>query len=198
MYKVFVNDRPLILEEVQGGELPGSGALFSLENLVDGLDALWLGTLGEIRFFTLDLERSWELLKGHFRIEEAGGGKVYNSNDDVLFIFRWGKWDLPKGKREPGEDLSVCALREVQEECGLKVVRLIAPLQQTYHVFRRNGAFTLKITHWFLMHTDAEEKPEPQVKEGIEKAVFLDRNSQIEALQNTYSNIRLLFPELAG
>ncbi len=40
--------------------------------------------------------------------------------DEILMIFRRGKWDLPKGKLDKGESLEACALREVEEETGLK------------------------------------------------------------------------------
>ena len=50
----------------------------------------------------------------------AGGGKVINSDGKILFIFRNGKWDLPKGKAEQKETIDQTALREVEEETGCK------------------------------------------------------------------------------
>ena len=52
-------------------------------------------------------------------IIQAGGGLVENEKGEVLFMFRRGKWDLPKGKLDPGETLEACALREVEEETGV-------------------------------------------------------------------------------
>ncbi len=54
----------------------------------------------------------------------AAGGLVLNEKGEVLFMFRKGKWDLPKGKLDPGETMDACALREVMEETGLVQVEL--------------------------------------------------------------------------
>ena len=37
----------------------------------------------------------------------------------MLFIYRFNKWDLPKGKLNKGEKKQDCAIREVEEECGI-------------------------------------------------------------------------------
>jgi 8-oxo-dGTP pyrophosphatase MutT (NUDIX family) len=52
-------------------------------------------------------------------IIKAGGGIVVNEQNEVLLIYRRGKWDLPKGKLDDGETIEECALREVKEETGL-------------------------------------------------------------------------------
>ena len=54
----------------------------------------------------------------------AAGGLVTNSRGEFLLIRRSGLWDLPKGHQEPGEDLEKTALREVEEETGLKGLKL--------------------------------------------------------------------------
>ena len=56
----------------------------------------------------------------HFKLVKAAGGLVINKSGEVLLIFRRGKWDLPKGKLDDNESLVECAVREVQEETGLK------------------------------------------------------------------------------
>lgn len=55
----------------------------------------------------------------------AAGGLVKNTEDQWLLIFRLGKWDLPKGKLENGETPEAAALREVEEECGIKNCQLL-------------------------------------------------------------------------
>ena len=53
--------------------------------------------------------------KTEFKLILAAGGLV-KKQQDYLFIYRNGKWDLPKGKLENNETFSQCALREVEEE----------------------------------------------------------------------------------
>ena len=40
----------------------------------------------------------------------AAGGKIINSKNETLFIFRNNKWDLPKGKVELNETLNQAAI----------------------------------------------------------------------------------------
>jgi 8-oxo-dGTP pyrophosphatase MutT (NUDIX family) len=126
---------------------------------------------------------------------KAGGGLVYNKKGDVLFIFRNGKWDLPKGGIEKGEEIEETATREVEEETGVKNLVISHKLQKTYHVFKRNGKYKLKITHWFEMRTNFEGIPVAQANEGIEKVAWLNPEQIKEALKNSYENIKLLFEE---
>lgn len=122
----------------------------------------------------------------------AGGGKVYNNNGEVLFIYRNDKWDLPKGKAEKKETIEETAIREVAEETGVNGLQITKPLETTYHIFKRNGRYKIKITYWFEMKTDFNGKLSGQEDEGITKVQWLS-NSQIEtALKNSYANIKLL------
>ena len=105
----------------------------------------------------------------------AAGGIVVRpggNEPDVLLIFRRGRWDLPKGKQEPGEDAAACALREVREEVGSNTLRLVHPLGDTVHGYVRGGAYCVKTTHWFLMQT-RQTTFTPQKEEGIEQVAWV-------------------------
>ena len=115
------------------------------------------------------LARELKKLKEKIPVVKAGGGLVYNKKGEVLFIFRNGKWDLPKGGIEKGEGIEEAAIREVEEETGVKKLKVVQKLQKTYHVFKRNGSYKLKITHWYEMKTDYTGKLQGQENEGIEK-----------------------------
>lgn len=86
-------------------------------------------------------------------------------------------------------------MREVEEETGVNKLRVINKLQKTYHIFKRNGKYKLKITHWFEMQSDFEGTPHGQIEEGIEKVAWLNKEQIKEALKNSYENIKLLFQE---
>ena len=103
--------------------------------------------------------------------------------------------DLPKGGTEKEEEIEDTATREVEEETGVGNLKIIKKLQKTYHIFKRNGKYRLKITSWFEMTTDFEGIPIGQAEEGIEKVAWLSPNEVKEALKNSYENIKLLFEE---
>jgi len=134
-------------------------------------------------------------LKTKIKVNNAGGGLVYNKKGEVLFIFRGGKWDLPKGGMNKNEAIENTAIREVEEETGVNGLRITNKLQKTYHIFKRNGKYRLKITEWFEMHTEFEGTPVGQIEEGIEKVAWLNPDQIEEALKNSYENIKLLFEE---
>ena len=137
-----------------------------------------------------------KLLKYFFKLIPtviAAGGKITNSKSETLFIYRNDKWDLPKGKAEKNEQLPQTALREVKEETGIKEVSINKPLDITYHIFRRNNEYRLKVTYWFDMFSDYEGIFLPQLDEGITDVKWVKKNDLEEIKINSYPNIRLLF-----
>ena len=137
-----------------------------------------------------------KLLKYFFKLIPtviAAGGKITNSKSETLFIYRNDKWDLPKGKTEKNEQLPQTALREVKEETGIKEVSINKPLDITYHIFRRNNEYRLKVTYWFDMFSDYEGIFFPQLDEGITDVKWVKKADLEEVKINSYPNIRLLF-----
>jgi 8-oxo-dGTP pyrophosphatase MutT (NUDIX family) len=118
-------------------------------------------------FYHPDLEELKKAFYKKFTIIQAGGGLVRNEKADVLLIFRRGKWDLPKGKLDKGESLEDCAVREVEEETGLKNVKLESPLMITYHTYHEGARYILKESHWYNMRVKGDQKLVPQVEEDI-------------------------------
>lgn len=121
---------------------------------------------------------------------DAGGGVVTNENDEILMIFRRGKWDLPKGKRDKGETMDECALREVSEETGLQKVKLGEKICDTYHIYNMYGKNQLKHTAWYQMHTKSTEILQPQAEEDIEEVRWVSPNDLAPLLATTYEAIR--------
>ncbi len=124
----------------------------------------------------------------------AAGGLVLNSQEDVLMIYRRGKWDLPKGKWEKGESIEECAVREVEEECGISGVLLGRRLTTTVHEYEEGGNKIEKHTAWFLMLSQSDdEEPTPQKEEGIEAVKWVSNDEAKELLKDSYSTIREVF-----
>lgn len=137
-----------------------------------------------------DPEETFRRLSAHFTEIHAGGGVVENREGEYLFILRNGVWDLPKGKQEEGEDIAVTALREVEEECGVRNIELKDPICITYHTYHRDGKFYLKHTHWYRMYDHIREELKPQLEEDITSAVWVRREDLPKCLENTYPSIK--------
>ena len=193
MYKVFVNDCPIILTENNNISTKLAKATFEDVNVFNLVESFLSQGGSGICLICSDIEKSWVEFKSLFKIQKAAGGKVLNKEDKILFIYRFDKWDLPKGKLDKGESIERCAVREVEEECGVQNLKIIEKLETTYHIFQRKDKIILKITYWFLMKTDFEGVLIPQLEEEIVEVVFKNDVETKKALENTYENIKLLF-----
>jgi mutator protein MutT len=125
---------------------------------------------------------------------QAGGGLVINEKNEILFIYRRQKWDLPKGKLDIGEKIEECAIREVMEETGIKNLTIGNLLVITTHTYEEKGVSVQKETHWFLMNATTLENPifTPQLEEDIEKIEWVPFDKIEEYLANSYNTIRLV------
>lgn len=197
MYKVFVNEKKLSLTQtpelnVKHIKFDGS---HSLEMATEFLENTALKT---VNIYGENLDEIWLHFKKLFREIEASGGIVYNPKNEILFIHRLGRWDLPKGKLEKGESIAENAIREVEEETGLTGLILDQFINQTYHVYtERNGEKILKKTNWFKMFYNGNETPMPQIEEGINE-VSWKNTAQInqDVLPKTFQNIKLILQEV--
>ena len=130
-------------------------------------------TIESVNVYGTNIKHIWKIFRIYFTEVGAAGGLVRHSSGKYLFIEKKGKLDLPKGHIEPGEEPESCALREVEEECGLKGHSIVKPLQASYHTYSWEGISYLKKTSWFLMKYDGTMIIEPQVEEGITKVEWL-------------------------
>ncbi len=137
-----------------------------------------------------DVEALLYGFKKEFLLVVAAGGFIYSGDHQVLFIFRRGRWDLPKGKLDPGEALAPCALREVREETGLIQVSVMREIHTSYHTYFEAGQHILKESHWFLMKGDNREISKPQAEEDITKCQWIPLGQLTHYLANTHASIR--------
>lgn len=121
----------------------------------------------------------------------AAGGLVYNEKDELLMIFRRGKWDLPKGKLDDGETIEDCAVREVMEETGLKTIIRGNLIGITHHQYFDQWLKeeVVKETHWYRMEAPGNQQLIPQTEEDIEIIKWVSEKELDEYLQNSYDNI---------
>ncbi|MFN4365192.1 NUDIX hydrolase [Chryseobacterium hispalense] len=196
MYKVFVNEKKLLLSK-QSENLEKTLGYENVTSLEIALDLLENTSVKELNVFGENIDEIWSEFQKLFRIIEAAGGIVSKPNGDILFIKRLGKWDLPKGKMEKGESREESAVREIEEETGLQNVELLSFINTTYHIYiERNGDKVLKCTHWFEMSFDGEDTSKPQIEEGITEVAWKNTlQIEDEVFPSTFKNIRLIITE---
>lgn len=139
---------------------------------------------------TRDAKAWYKQLAGWLKVIEAAGGLVKNDNGEYLVIFRRGKWDLPKGKIDEGEKKKDAAVREVEEECGIKVKKLGDKIGKTYHIYVYKGDLVLKRTHWYHMTSTGNKKLVPQLEEDITEAIWIKHENFGKILNNTFPLIK--------
>ena len=192
MYTIYVGDKPIILTTKVEKETDFKSFLLKSVNIGKVIKVLNNTDLKAVHLIHNNPDK---LLKHFLKLLPnviAGGGKAYNTNNEILFIYRNDKWDLPKGKIEGKESIEETAIREVEEETGVEGLKITKPLPTTYHIFKRNGKHKIKITYWFEMKTKYDGKLYPQEKEGITRVEWLDEKAAQKALENSYANIKLL------
>ena len=192
MLQIFYKEKPIIISD-RKSDLKNS--LIINPELFENLDLLKLLSkkkVNSIGIFSNEFEIILNMFKKKYPEIIAAGGKVMNNNSEILFIYRNKKWDLPKGKAEKNEIISETALREVEEETGIKNLSIIKPLDKTYHIFKRGGINYLKTTYWFEMKSDFTGKFKPQKKEGITRVEWIGIENLSSILPKSYANIRLL------
>jgi 8-oxo-dGTP pyrophosphatase MutT (NUDIX family) len=143
-----------------------------------------------IVFFHSNLEELKEKVFKKFHWIHAGGGLVRNEKNEVLLIFRRGKWDLPKGKLDKGETIEHCAVREVMEETGLPSAQIEKPLCITWHIYQEGSSFILKQTDWFVMKVPGSPALIPQQEENITDIAWVAANNLETYQQNTFPSVK--------
>jgi len=195
MYKVFVKDIPIILSTKKNIGSQYTSIPLKIVNFKKLVKQIVKGEIHYVNLYHKNEEKLERFLREKLPVVEAAGGLVYNNKREILFIYRNSKWDLPKGGIKKGESHEEAAIREVEEETGVENLEIRNFITQTYHVFRRNGKFKLKITYWYEMFTEFKGELVPQPEEGIKKAKWKNFEKSQRALQESYENVKLLFPK---
>ncbi len=187
MYKVFVNTNLIILTSKIKNHLYIKNfplKEISLENILINLKKY-----NTIVLFHKNSEKLLSNFKKKIKVVKAGGGIVKNNLNETLFIFRRKKWDLPKGKKDKGEDIEKTAIREVEEETGVSGLKIVSFNRKTFHIFKKGNKHILKETYWFNMSTNFDGELIPQMNEDITKVKWKS-DMKIKKIKKIYPNIK--------
>lgn len=147
--------------------------------------------LNRITIVSDDIDTVFNLFCASLYKIEAAGGVVKNNIGETLMIYRFNKWDFPKGKREYPESLETCAIREVSEECGIDIegIEIKKHITNTYHVYKLNDRWIIKATSWYSMNYTGTTTLKPQTEEGISGVQWVKHSDITQLLQHSYHTI---------
>jgi len=83
---------------------------------------------------------------------EASGRRFY-----LLLHYEEGHWDFPKGHAEEGESETATALRELEEETGIKDVTFVPFRERIEYFYTNKGKKIHKEVYFFLARTSASD-----------------------------------------
>ena len=196
-YEIFINEIPLLL----GREIEHTREMDSEIKRIE-----WDQTSEQLLQIVMQLEKGltqipvviehqdvrqlWETFRKNYRWMEAAGGVVSNEKDEILVIFRRGKWDLPKGKIDPGETPEQAAIREIEEETGASGLKINSHLTDTYHTYFLKEKRVLKKTFWYDVSCSVTDDIKPQFEEDIQVVKWVNNTGLKDCLKNTYASIK--------
>ena len=197
MIKIYFNNKPLFITDKITKEveeyLHREDTIFIDDFNVHSVKAMIhemeLAKINTGVFLHDNVDTVLKAFKKNLFLIKAAGGLIHTKEDNLLLIFRRGKWDLPKGKLDDNEDLELCAIREVKEETGLVKVEIEKPLCITYHTYHQEGKHILKESHWYLMKAPKQTSLLPQLEEDIEKCEWVPVDQLALYLENTHGSV---------
>ena len=152
-----------------------------------------LKQVDSITFTSTDVKTTIKYIKKKFKVIEAAGG-VVDKNNQTLLIYRKGCWDMPKGKIEKGEKKRICAVREVEEETGVRA-EIVDKICTTWHTYVTNKKYVLKKTHWYFMKCLDDSRMAPQEEESIKDVKWMNLSDMRLALYGSYRSIRVVIQD---
>lgn len=194
-FKVFIKDKLILFTENTNVPMMDKNVQFYRYQGMDKLVLEFEHFIRTKKIKTLVVHRKKNVDKlfksfiGRFKLTRAAGGAVISKKDEVLMIFRHGRWDLPKGKKNAGERNRETAIREVMEETGFQKLEINKKLSVTYHFYRRNKNLIVKKTHWFLMNAKRNQEMIPALEEGIEKVKWVPFEKAKKKSSKTFRSI---------
>lgn len=194
IYKVFYNDRCILISDKI--KLVDKAHIFLCQSSTKAVIKKCIADFQRKKIETnclqlvhLEPQKVFDLLCSMYKVVEAAGGLVKNTEGKILAIKRMGCWDFPKGKIEKGETARACAIREVMEECGIAPLKIARSLTATYHTYEIKDKKILKKNYWFEMLYEGKKKAIPQENEGITEVKWVSCSALRKLKKNMYPSL---------
>lgn len=205
MISVYVDDNELRILSVEEYHQMDTRSMNRIEDNSEALGQAveWMLRSSSTTYLVISAQpqKTFQMLNQICKPVDSAGGIVFNGKGELLMIMRLGKWDLPKGKVDPGETFDFTAIREVKEECGLTDIHMDGAAGITYHIFIQNDRRVLKTTYWYYMKTPDVPDLIPQKEEFIEEAkwisiqdIDLDKLVTFETIRGKLRHIQTHYP----
>ncbi len=200
--KIYVDESPIYITDTLTAELKKKSTqndvLFIKNNeslIVSNILEKLKKNIKEVIILSDKINETFAAFGNAFTNIEASGGIVQNEKKELLFIFRRGKWDLPKGKLEKKESPENCAAREIEEETGVKNLLLKHKIGETYHVYQERNVEILKTSHWYYFTCSGKQTTTPQTEEDISEVKWIHTRNIKQPVANTYQTIKDILSE---
>lgn len=193
MYKVFIDNSVIdFLDSEQ--KVPSKGydlVVNSLENDLSTLLDQFDFSSSKVCLLVVydDFELAFNQVFHAYEFMDAAGG-IVKCNRRYLFIERHGMWDIPKGKLDSNEQPWEAAVREIEEECGIKNPVIDHLLGITFHTYSYMGRLTIKKNWWYALNYSGSMEVFPQEEESITQAIWIEKNEWDLIRSNTYESIQ--------
>ncbi|TAF31619.1 MAG: NUDIX hydrolase [Runella slithyformis] len=178
----------LKVASLRGNVLILNASPITTEKLFHFLNNFDLPDLQSIYLVVKEKEVVEKQIKKMYAVIKAAGG-IVTKDEKLLLIHRRGVWDLPKGKLDNNEKSKKAALREVEEETGVRA-ELMEKVCTTWHTYSQGGELVLKRTRWYWMRCLDDSRMLPQLEEQIDRLDWMTEAEVRTALLNSFSSIR--------
>ncbi|HCC70292.1 MAG TPA: hypothetical protein DEQ09_03955 [Bacteroidales bacterium] len=192
MHKVYFDKRFIVLSSHR--DRMQKYCLFHKYNDIDELYAkitefIEDNKISSLNIYSDKINSLRDAFRAYFETRIAAGGLIVNSREELLFIKRGGKWDIPKGHLSANESVSECAVREIEEETGMVPGDALSVLKPTYHIYNIGTTWILKETHWYIFKFSGQGKALPQEEENITEVKWFGWDEIKYVHQNTWPSI---------
>jgi len=181
-------DNSMKFNDLRGHVIIEHASLIIIDKYLQQLKSNQNKKIDSLTFHVDNFKEATAFVKSKYTVIKAAGG-IAEKDGKILLIFRLKKWDIPKGKLDKKEKPKKAAVREVEEECNIRV-KLKDKVCNSWHTYKRNGKNILKKTYWYSMDCLDDSEMKPQLEENIEDLRWMDMAEVKQALYNSYPSIR--------